>query len=88
MLAVIALAAVPKARFAKQAYLMYLGVGVVRFSCLCFCRYGIPAVLLLSVVITVVLLFYPRQSPGDAMMETGQEVGGERERRMGETHVE
>ena len=47
---------------------------------LCFCRYGIPAVLLLSVVITVVLLFYPRQSPGDAMMDTGQEVGGERER--------
>ena len=36
--------------------------------------------LLLSVVITVVLLFYPRQSPGDAMMDTGQEVGGERER--------
>lgn len=38
--------------------------------------------LLLSVVITIVLLFYPRQSPGEAMMDTGQEVReGERERR-------
>ena len=35
--------------------------------------------LLLSVVVTIVLLFYPRQSPDEAMMDTVQEASGERE---------
>ena len=39
--------------------------------------------LLLSVVVTIVLLFYPRQSPDEAMMDTVQEVNGERNGRGG-----
>ena len=35
--------------------------------------------LLLSVVVTIVLLFYPRQSADEAMMDTIQEASGERE---------
>ena len=52
-----------------------MGVPLVSSSLIScfFSRYIIPAVLLLSVVITIVLLFYPRQSPGEAM-DTGQEV--------------
>ena len=88
VLAVIALAAVPKARFAKKSQIyLKLVVGVV-ISLLFFWRYGIPAVLLLSVVVTIVLLFYPRQSPDEAMMDTIQEASGERERDGGRMEKE
>ena len=44
--------------------------------------------LLLSVVVTIVLLFYPRQSPDEAMMDTIQEASGERERDGGRMEKE
>lgn len=42
-------------------------------------RYAIPGVLLLSVVITAVLLFYPRQSPNE-VIDAVQQVSSLREK--------